>query len=78
MTILLVAGDDDDDDGDDNDDDKVGDYEGGDDGESLLVRLKASPLSSDWSAWSAAGEEKFQSLSSFQIQCFNLKISPSI
>ena len=78
MTILLVAGDDDDDDGDDNDDDKVGDYEGGDDGESLLVRLKASPLSSDWSAWSAAGEEKFKSLSSFQIQSFNLKISPSI
>ena len=62
MTILLVAGDDD-------DDDKVGDYEGGDDGESLLVRLKASPLSSDWSAWSAAGEEKFKSLSSkFQSQ----------
>ena len=59
MTILLVAGDDDDDDGevgDDNDDDKVGDYEGSDDGESLLVRLKAPSLSSDWSAWSAAGE----------------------
>ena len=72
MTILLVAGDDDDDDGDDgddNDDDNVGDYEGGDDGESLLVRLKAPPLSSDWSAWSAAGEEKFKSLSSkFQSQ----------
>ena len=65
MTILLVTGDVDDDDGDDNDDAKVGDYEGSDDGESLLVRLKASPLSSDWSAWSAAGEGKFKFVSCF-------------
>ena len=37
------------DDDDNDDDDDVGDND-----DSLLVRLKATPLSSDWSAWSAA------------------------
>ena len=48
MTILLVAGDDEDDDDDDGDGEGEGDK--GDDVDSLLVRLKATPLSSDWSA----------------------------